>query len=422
MIRRILAVSGIMGISRLIGILREFMISAAFGISKLTDTFYQASWPITAVTTVTNGPFLTSLSTSIASHSSSEKKKAVQYYGLASAKLSISILCITVPASIILYLFKNYEIATLSFLIGLSASASVITGYYYAATVSLGRLQFASVILLFSNVSFSVLVIVLYIIVNSLSYWHLPLMLTISCIITLIFCCMTQRDFFANTDGVTNTKPEPIQGFSKSFLLSSTETLAFLSSQALIVYLASISGEGWLSAILLTQKIIFSINGLILSPFASILMIRITQCDKVEALNIFKKGVTITLVGLFLIMSISLLFSLKFEHLADHYIAEYKYEEGMRLVIQVLPAISFWLIPTGMNIILCRIMFAKNLAQNYTSIAITSYAVSSAVRLIAFHAIDINYAIILGAAVELIFTIILFMSCYGKIKSNKEII
>lgn len=410
-----------MGLSRLIGILREFMISVAFGISRLTDIFYQVSWPITAINTISNGPFLTSLSSIMASQSLCQKKSAVLYYKSISLWLSIAIFSASILLSIVLYLCERGELAIISFLIGLSAATSTTTGYYYAATVSLGRLKFGSLILLCANLTFSVLVIFLYILIDKLEYWHLPLTLTISCIMTLIFCCVTQRDFFSNSADASNVTPRPVSGFLKSFLLSSAETAAFLSSQALIVYLSTLSGEGWLSAILLTQKIIFSINGLILSPFASMLMMRVAKCEREEALHIFKRGVGIALLGLFSIMCISLLLSFNFEHIVSYYFGEYDYGQGMHLVIQVIPAVSFWLLPTGVNIILCRTMFATGQAQSYTFIAIASYIASSAIRLIVFHMVGINFAIMIGAAVELAFTLILFITCHKKLTENKEI-
>lgn len=401
-------------ISRVFGLLREILISVAFGFSKITDAFYQSTFSVVALQTVANGPFTTAFSARFAHASDADRGAHLRYYmrlavqigaALAIALAAAAIVCATLwPAGAFLAL--PLAILTPAVL------GTAVTGYVYAVATAFGRIATAALVLFVANAVFVLGVVVLWLAGQSLTSWTLPALYSFAALVGTAFALQVYRRLLGETarGSDASVRPKPIQGFGLAFLFAGVETAFFLLTQSIILILAGLAGAGWASAISVVQRIVFSINGLVISPAATLLMLRVAK-DQRNGLAPFLRALISVAFGL---AAFGALLSFVAPLLLHAFLpATSPRHATASQIITLLPAFAAWLVPLGVNVVICRVMFGLKLDRLYTSATVVGYALANVARLAVFSVLGLASAIVAGAAVELLCVVYLAIRTRG---------
>lgn len=407
--------------SRLIGLVRELLISVAFGFSRFTDAFYQATFALVSLQTVTNGPFTTSFSARFASSSKGDRLAYLMYYTHRLFWLGTAIFAAMLLGAASLRLAHNgFSDLSLPLLVLAPAAPVVLfSGYAYAVTTSFGRIATAATILLVSNASFVFGIFLLWASGLSLTLLSLPILFTISSFVGFIYAVIVYRRILneLRLEAPTILIPRRLDGFGFAFILASTETAFFLLTQFVVLSLATSAGAGWVSAVSVVQRIMFSVNGLIISPAASLLMLKvIAQRD--SRYHVFARTIVGVASGLVAIaLSVALILPPALNYLVG---ADSPRHGSIALIAELLPPYALWLIPIGLNILICRVMFGLKLDRMYTFATVTAYAVANCARLVVAHYTDLPSAIAAGALIELCCVVFLFLQTRSFILDTRD--
>ncbi|WP_408590484.1 hypothetical protein [Novosphingobium sp.] len=411
MARRVTGAFGILLASRVFGILRELLISVAFGFSAITDLFYQSTLALTALLTVTNGPFTTAFAARLNQAAERDRLGHVLYYRRFATRVGMVLGGLYALAALVLFIVPGIApqggwLALLVLVPGALFLGGV--GFWGAVAIALGRVVTSAVLMFLMNGAFVSAVLAVWLLHLPLASWMLPLCYSVG---TLVAALWTQRvaDSLAASfapaapDGgvagraaVAAIEPRPLPGLYSSFLYAGSETLVFLFTQFLVVAMATHAGPGWVSGSSLAQRVCFSVNGLIISPYASLLMLDVMRRGGNR--HAFLRGVLLALTGL-----VSLALVLNFAVLPVlQFFAGTRHAMTLAIFSQILPAFSLWMIPLGCNVIVCRVMFGLGLERTYTAVTIGGYLVANALRaIISFKFHMLTIALAAGAVVEL---------------------
>lgn len=414
--RRLTGTVLVLFLSRAFGILREFTIALAFGFSRLTDLFYQLAWPLTAIVTVSNGPFATAFAARLAQVPPDQKLASIRHYLRRTMALALAVAGLFLAAALVLARLGQPDLALGLAISAAAAAALVCIGFFYAAATALGWTTISAVLLFIGNAGFVLGICLVWLAGLPLHAWTLPLVQALALALSLPVCTVIwtrMRRHLPGTDAATM----PLPGLTRAFLLAGLETSGFLLTQAFIVVLATATGEGWVSATSLAQRVVFSVNGLVISPYASLQMLRVIQdrrTDPQRGYRTFMRGMTLAGCGL---VATLLLLGLLVPAFGPALIAMALPGKSQSLahVFALMPAFAVWLLPMGLNVILCRTMFALSMGEAFTAATVAGYLAANAVRGLVFLAYGLAPAIACGAAVELAVTLGLTAFCAARL-------
>jgi hypothetical protein len=189
----------------------------------------------------------------------------------------------------------------------------------------------------------------------------------------------------------------PLPGLQRTFLYAGSETLVFVGTQALVMLMMASAGAGWTSGASLAQRVCFSVNGFIIGPFASLLMLEVMRST--NGCRAFLRGALGTMASL---TALSLVFNLAMP-IAKAFVAGTKHAHTVEILSVLLPAYSLWMIPMGTNVVVCRVMFGARLESTYTFCTITSYVAANVCRVIgAYYFHNVVWGLMGGALAEMV--------------------
>jgi peptidoglycan biosynthesis protein MviN/MurJ (putative lipid II flippase) len=408
--------------SRLLGILRELIISAAFGFSKLTDLFYQSTFPLTCVQTVTNGPFTTAFGARLNQAPEASRLGHLRYYTHWCLWLggALSVIFLLVSAG----LYYTHTALTQGLLPGLwlavlvlvpAAFNTLFAGYVYAVATAMGLITHAAWVLFINNALFVMAIILVWVFKIRLEDWTLPACYAAG----TIFSLFTAQHILKLIETKLNhlaESPEklPLPGLAKSFAYAGAETMGFIVTQSIVLSLASAAGTGWVSALSLTQRIALSINGFVINPMGSLLMLSVLN-GKSPRTTYLKSivGIFFGLILFSLIMVLCARFGLGVVVDAGYFQAS-----SANILNELLPAYALWLLPLGVNIVVCKVAFGLGMDRTYTVLTLIGYVFANIARIWLSHEVGFVWAIAAGAIVEFIVVVILAILSLRKLSTR----
>lgn len=416
MMQRVTSAFVVLSISRIVGLVRELTITLAFGMSYLTDLFYQVTWPLAAFTTIANGPFTTAFSARMANAQVEARAVHARYYLRIALWVACFLSALCLASALFALAFGYGELFLVLAPLSAAAFCVTISGFCYALAISAGWVTLAALLLFSGNLAFVLCVVTVWVLGVSLAAWTLPILYSVGVTACLPYCWIIWSRYVAENSS-TDTLVYPIVGFGKTFLLAGIETAFFLVTQALVILLATLTDDGWVTAVALVQRIVMSVNGLLIGPYASILMLRVTQ-ENENSLSLFRSGflraafflttAAFLLGGLVPCIGGSLILS-----------AVSEMDDSVGIVLRILPVFGLWLLPVGLNILVCRTMFGIGLERIFTVGTVCGYVVANILRLVAFAIGGFEWAIGVGAFVELVVVLWLASLTVSRLRSRE---
>jgi peptidoglycan biosynthesis protein MviN/MurJ (putative lipid II flippase) len=397
MFRRLGSGMLILILSRAIGVARDLVITLAFGLTLTTDRFYQAIFPMTCVIAIMSGPFTTAFAARLAAQQIQMRRAHLKQIGSRIGWVAGISCGLSGLFALVLWCspFATYQaLAVPIALLSPAIAAAIVVGYVAAVAISAGRVAAAAIGNLTANAAFLLLAGSAWLVVSDPQDWLLPLCYGLAMVFALwptwaIYTAL-RRNLPARSDGT----PEkiPIPGFVRSFSFASAESCVFFATQLVVLVIASSQGDGVASASALSQRICFSVIGLFVLPFASLVMLRIIG-DIPVARSVFMQNLGLLVLVLLAMGGVVLQVILP---IVQRFIAP----DFGALLGSFLPPFAFWVLPLGANAFLCRVMFGLGLDRPYTVITIFGYLVANVARVIAASFGGLGTAILAGAAVE----------------------
>lgn len=399
-------VGGVLGftlVSRAVGFLREAIIAAGFGFSRATDGFYQLAAAPTYLITFLGGPFSTAyIAWSHRIDVPDERLRLpilLRWLSIATGVLSAAFLAAAV------LLERTRLIGTQLWPPLLMALACIATGVIgLSAAVANARSRFvqAQGVLFVNNVSFVLLLGIAALVLRR----QVELALTGAFAGAALIAAYHGWRVIGPRAGPVPSPTERAAvavSLRRVFLpmlgMAGVETLGFLASQAVVLWLAAQSGAGITSAGSLAQRIALTANGLVIGPLANIAMVRLMQRDAEAARHYLLRVAGQTLGGLTLAaLAISAGAMLAGRH---------SHSPNLALLCRLIPAYSVWLVAQGANIMLNRLSFARGAARRYTGTTLAGYALANIARYATWRSVGFGPAIAAGASVELAATVLI---------------
>lgn len=379
--------------SRFFGIIRELIVSVAFGFSLITDLFYQATFALTALLTVTNGPFTTAFAARLNQIPDASRGGHVRYYSRLASKIGALLALLYMIAAALLFVMPELTASegwVGALTLAPCAAQLAVIGFTGAVANALGEIAKGAKLMFVLNAAFVACVSVCWMAHVPLKSWTLPLCYTCGGLAAYVWSRSMLSGFYAAGASNGSDDIRPLPGLTTSFLYAGSETLVFILTQFLVVSLATYAGPGWVSGASLAQRLCFSVNGLIISPFASLLMIDVMQA-KANA-RTFGRGLLICGLGL---LALAIVFAFGVPA-ALHAFGNKLHGSTPIILGEVLPAYALWMLPMGMNVVVCRIMFGLKLERFYTISTISCYIVANVVRCLVEYGTG-NFALAIGA-------------------------
>lgn len=398
---QLLATFAITGLSRAIGVGREALIAILFGFTDRTDLFYQVTFVPTMLLMLGNGPFTTAFVGSLSWDISSKAAQLRWYRRRALLCAGFVGLAFAVGASI----GSAFGIANLNpeeILIGAGASSgAILLGYNAAALTACGEIPLASAALLMSNAVFVLGIATLTFLPLANSRSVLPLIYCISTLIAAVASWMIlSNKIQAYTREAPSADPKGIASLPKTLMLSSSESGVFAITQAVVLALAATAGTGWTSAASLTQRITFSVIGLIVGPAASYVMILLRGSRKDRVASTFFNAMMLTLG---LLSSIAIILILGRGQISAMIAAHSKVTlSAAAQLSSLMPGFAIWMVAMGANAVLCRAMFALHRGSYYVRFTIFGYFIAIVTRVLFARVSGFAAAVTVGATIELL--------------------
>jgi peptidoglycan biosynthesis protein MviN/MurJ (putative lipid II flippase) len=298
---------GFTAVSRAVGILREMIIVAGFGFSRATDGFYQLAATPTYLVTFLGGPFSTAyIAWSNREDAADEGLRVailLRWLLVATALLGAVFLAVALALQ---FAGQNRDAQCLPpILMALACAATGVIGLSAAVTNARARFAQAQAVLFVNNIGF-----VLLLGIGALLLRHQPgpnveLALTGAFAgATLIAALYGWRLIRQGADTPYSPAQRAAVAISlrRVFLpmlgMAGSETLGFLASQAVVLWLAAQSGAGVTSAGSLAQRIALTANGLVIGPLANVAMVRLMRLERQTAQRYLLRVAGLTLAGL----------------------------------------------------------------------------------------------------------------------------
>jgi peptidoglycan biosynthesis protein MviN/MurJ (putative lipid II flippase) len=397
-------------ISRAIGFLRELIIAAGFGFSHATDVFYQLAAAPTYLMTYICGPFATSY---IAWTNRADAPDEQLCRALILKFLAIGTALLAAGMGLVTYGISTHGAATAfalpQVLMALSCIATGVVGF--SATVANAQARFARAqsILFANNLAFVVLLGA-----GALVFRNAVLLaLTTAFAAAALVACA--YGYHAVMAGMPTPSIDPAQRAARSAHLhqslrrqflpmlgyASSETLGFLATQGLVLFLASSSGVGVASAGSLAQRIALTVNGLVINPLSGMAMVRLSKLPEGAQRTYLVRVATLTLAGLAgvaIVLTVAAQFTARFGHSAN----------GV-LLASLIPSYALWLVAQGTNTMLSRLSFARGAVRLYTGATLVGYGLANFARYAVWHSRGFGAAIAAGSAVELLAALVVLV-------------
>lgn len=379
--------------SRVVGIGRELIIAGGFGFSRQTDLFYQLIAPINYVSTYMAGPFTTALIATLSDGVRGDRGAI----GLSRIVFFISCLSAVISGIVSWWFVPGGGLQR----IGVSASVAVA----FAATIWLGfcasilnaRSEFAKSqgVLFAVNTAFVVLAATLMVLKPAAVTVVLMIAFAASC---TAGCIVGQR---AGRLSLSNNLAErgALKRFSGALAYASMETGGFLATQAVVLFCATVSGVGMVSASALAQRLAFSFNGLIIGPLATMIMVKLVENE-----NERKRIITVSVIGVLITLTLvsTLLYGAGIPAISLVEGQGNFSSDNAAIMSEILPAYCVWLVAQGISALLSRAMFALGMGRQFTIVTTSGYILANAVRLALVHDRGFSEAVACGALVELV--------------------
>lgn len=398
---RVILTIFVLSASRVLGVARELGIAVAFGFSRATDFFYQSVFPFNVVSTLANGPYTTSLTAAIGGLSAEEKRSAVQSFVPRIWRFAAPLLVICAGYSVILSVNSELsapDIALALLSISVAVPCVLLSGFGYAALCALGSMPEAAKSFFISNSSFLIAIAFSWTLgPEPHPVWMLVASYTASAVITAAYLVRALKSRGVNTFQFFG-KPSAAPVRATAFWWATCETGGYLATQAAVLALATASGAGWASGAALAQRIATSINGLIISPVATSFMLTLMEHSGEARGRLASRYLLITTAALLAIgLTVAALFIGPLREMGG-----FLPPKASGLLSALIPAFALWMIPLGLNIFLCRAMFAIGAGRSYVMVMVAVYAAANIGRFIAWDSFNFAVAIYVGAFFELV--------------------
>lgn len=410
--KRVKLLGGILGftlVSRVTGILRETIIAVGFGFSRATDGFYQLAATPTYLITFLGGPFTTAY---IAwSHRDDAPQESLRvailsrWLAVATGLLSAALLAVALGLQ---WRTAGVDAKFLPpLLMALACAATGVIGLSTAVANARSHFVQAQGVLFVNNAGFVLLLgIAAFVLRHRTRSGGVELALTGAFAGAAAVAAGYGWRVIRQQRTATYSPPQHAAArvsARRTFLpmlgMAGMETMGFLASQAVVLWLAAHSGTGVTSAGSLAQRIALTANGLVIGPLANVAMVRLMQLPPDAARAHLLRVAGLTLAGLAMtavIISAGAALVGRYSHVAT-----------VTLLCRLIPAYAVWLVAQGANIMLNRLSFAQRTARTYTYVTLAGYALANAARYIVWHSAGFGAAIAAGAVVELMATLVI---------------
>jgi len=418
-------------LTRVIGVVRDILISATYGLTKVTDLFFQTTFFPTYILNIYNGPFSTAFVASLNHQPKSHRPFYVLRYRRISVLTGLALSIIYFSGSILVaYLngrISPHEILLTCAILTPSCVAMAILGYGVSVANAFGLVTRAVTLLTVSNVIFVAGVILIWFGGRPNEIWFLQLTFTVSSTAAAGFAWVSINQIVARLPNSTASYTAPnvafaaLPGFRRALGLALAESSAFIVTQLAVLVMASHEGVGWASAATLAQRICFTALSLVIMPISSKATIAVIN-DRKAPHKLF--GVIVMAVFVAFSGGACVLVLLgpwvinwaagteKISYTAANQIA------------QLIPPFAVWMVAMALNGMISRLLFGLKLGGMYVTTTIVAYIIANGVRALANIRFDFPVAIALGAFVELVVVVILsgyaFMVLHRKAASEKN--
>lgn len=391
--------------SRIVGLGREIVISAGFGLSAATDAFYQLSAVPTYLVTYITGPLATAyIAWATGPNAVAEARQLpvitryVRHLGLAIA------LIFAVIAGTLAWNGPHPKIDLPAVaLTALSCILVVRVGFGAVVCNARGRFAQAQGLLFANNASF-VLLLGITVLTASGGRSVVVLLAGAFCSAALIAALyarhVVRRDAPSDHTDDERTLADAIrQDLLPKLLYASVETAGFLATQMLVLALAAASGTGVTSAASLAQRLCLTANGLFVNPLSNIAMVHAARRSPADQHRFALRTIIATLVALSVVAGILVAGRLWLPDLIGG-TARFSRDNAL-LLASLIPAYALWLVAQGTSMMLSRLSFVMERARLFTVATTAGYLVANAVRFATWWHFGFAGAIAAGALVEL---------------------
>lgn len=393
--------------SRFVGLLREIVIAAGFGLSSATDAFYQLSAVPTYLMTYVTGPFATAYIAWATGPGRSAERRELRVLSRWLWAAGIVIAAVFLVGSVFVALRTGGDGGTLAaaILMALASVAVVRIGLGAAVSNARGHFSRAQALLFVNNFLFVGCISIAALYGTSDVLVVLAGSFFISAVISAAYAQLLLRKNPLEQDAVTEAGDSTAhssmrQGFLPNLLYASVETGGFLLTQATVLILASASGTGMASAASLTQRLCLTANGLFIGPLSSIAMVHAAKKDPAARRVFTFKVIASTLVGLS-VVALALLAVRPWLPAIVGGIGRFGPDDAI-MVGSLIPAYALWLVAQGASMMLSRLCFAMDRARLFTVFTTGGYFVANILRVITYSRFGFPAAIGVGALVELV--------------------
>jgi len=416
---RTIATTGvILIVSRAIGLVREFLITLAFGFTKLTDLFFQATFVPNYLLNILNGPFTTALMASLNRAPAEARAGHLRRYGLRSlrAALVVAPLFLAGGAGVAAFVGGAHgaDILLTCALLAPACAAVVVIGYVAAAANACGMIARANALTTVINAIFVLGVLLIWVSGVRGQAWLLPVAFTAAALAAAALAWRWLGEMLGEVGG--DAAPSPVAasgrlpGLRRGFLLALGESAAFIGTQLLVLALASHVAVGWASAATLAQRIALSVVGLIAVPVTNLAIVAAMNSPQ-RAPRIFRSCALALFLGSAVVAVAAHVLRAPVEAAVGGGWGDFD-ARSAHLLMALVPPFSLWLVAMVMNAPAARMLFGMGMGKLYTQVTLTGYAVANVVRVVACLRHDFPLAIALGAAIELVAALALCLVAY----------
>ena len=392
--------------SRVVGLGRELIISAGFGLSVETDAFYQLSAVPTYLITYVTGPFATAYivwATSARALPEARQLPLMQRW-TGAASILVALVFLTGAAVITGVRGHARDMAAAAMM----AVACVMLGRVgLGAAVSNARGRFgrAQGLLFANNLTF-----VLLLGLGALLGAQGDVLLVLCgafCVASLVAAGFAQRALrpveatrhHGSVADAEETRRSIRRDLLPNLLYASVETGAFLLTQSVVLVLASSSGVGTTSAASLAQRLCLTANGLFVNPLSNMAMVHTSRRQGRDERAFATRIVLGTLAALAAVAIVLVVARRWLPELAEH--GGRFSRSNAELLAALIPAYALWLVAQGTSLMLSRLSFTLGHARLFTVLTTAGYIVANLARVLSWWKVDFVAAVAAGAAIEL---------------------
>lgn len=417
-------------LTRVIGLGRDILISATYGLTKVTDLFFQTTFVPAYILNIYNGPFSTAFVASLNHQPAEQRPFYVRRYWRISVLTGLALSALYFSGSIaVAYLngrISSHDIIVTCAILTPSCVAMAVLGYGVAVANAFGMVTRAVTLLTVSNVIFVLGVILIWFGGRPDEIWFLQLAFTVSSSAAAGFAWASINQILAGlpkstaSDTAQNVSSSALPGFRRALWLALAESSAFIITQLTVLAMASHEGVGWASAATLAQRVCFSALSLVIMPISSKATIAVIN-ERKSPHKLFGIIVMAAFVASVVVAcALALLGPWAINWAAGKEKISYT---AANQIEQLIPAFAVWMVAMALNGMVSRLLFGLRLGGIYVTITLVAYFIANGVRVLSTVMFDFPIAIAMGASVELAAVVILsiyaFIVLHGKAESEK---